>query len=89
MTEGGSMKRILMGIVWFVVIYIGSCVAIGMVAGAVAGANDPAHAQEAGKAIATKIIQPYIPYLLGGSLLLAIIGTVTGFLPGTKKRQPI
>jgi hypothetical protein len=83
-----QMKRVLMGIVWFVVLYIGSCMAIGMGVGFVAGTHDPAHAKEAGKVAAQKTLQPYLPYLLGGSLLLAFAGTATGILPGTRKRKP-
>lgn len=83
-----QMKRVLMGSVWFVVLYIGSCMAIGMGVGIVAGTQDPSHAQEAGKVATQKALQPYLPYLLGGSLVLAIAGTATELLPGTRKRKP-
>jgi general stress protein YciG len=80
------MKRVLLGIVWFVVFYLGSCAAIGFVAGGIAGATDPAHAAEAGREAGQHIVKPLVPYLFGGSVLLAILGTVYGVLPGTKKK---
>jgi hypothetical protein len=81
------MKRVLLGIVWFVVFYLGSCAAIGFIAGGVAGANDPAHAAEAGRAAGQRVVKPAVPYLFGGSVLLAIFGTAYGVLPGTKKKE--
>lgn len=81
------MKRVLMWLVWFIVIYFGSCMLIGFFAGAMAGAQDPAHAHEAGRAAAEQLIRPNIVFILGGAMLLAIVGTVTGFLPGTAKKR--
>jgi hypothetical protein len=81
------MKRAVLCLVWFVVFYIGSCAAIGFVAGFVAGSNHPENAAEAGREAGRRAVQPAARYLLGGSLLLAIFGTVYGVLPGTKKKE--
>jgi hypothetical protein len=78
------IRKILMGIVWFVVIYFGTCFLLGAAAGAVAGANDPQNASEAGRLAGAKIVSTYILYILSGSLLAAVVGAATGFLPGTK-----
>ena len=81
------MKRAVLCLVWFVVFYVGSCAAIGFVAGFEAGLKDPGHAQDAGREAGRRAVQPAAPYLLGGSLLLAIFGTAYGVLPGTGKKE--
>ena len=77
-----------MGFVWFLVIYVGSCFLLGGIAGGIAGARNPGHASESGRVAGQKAVQAGIPYILGGSLLMAIIGSATGYLPGTKLRKP-
>jgi len=80
------VKRFLLGTAWFVIFYFGFCVLVGGLAGSGAGADDPTHAYEAGRMAGEKAVAAAIPYILGGSLLVAVLGSVTGFLPGTKRK---
>jgi hypothetical protein len=85
------IRKILMGIVWFFAIYFGACftlgAAAGAIAGAIAGANDPRHAAEAGRLAGQQVVSTYVVFILGGSLLAAVAGAISGFLPGTKGKS--
>jgi len=81
------MRKLFMGIVWFFVFYLVTCFFVGAFAGAVAGARDPERATESGRIAGEQAVARFIPYILGGSLLAALVGSATGFLPGTKKRE--
>jgi hypothetical protein len=59
---------------------------VGGVAGGVAGANDPTHAQEAGGIAGQQAVLKYYWLILGGSILLSVVGAATGILPGTKPK---
>lgn len=81
------IKRIVFGFIWFAVIYLGACVAIGAVAGGRAGAGkSPEEAAAAGARAGAEAVQSLRPYLLGGSILLAAMGAWTQTLPGTRSK---
>ena len=91
------MRRIAMGVVWFVVMYIGMSAVLGGIAGALASrdasatAGQPQSMQEGyetGRIAGQKMSRKYGPLVLLGSLALAIGGTAFGVLPGTKPRKP-
>ena len=77
-------KRIVMGFVWFVVLYFGACCVTGAVAGGIAGSNDPAHASEAGARAGQQAVLALRGYFLLGSLGLSVVGASLGILPGTR-----
>ncbi|MGR8940244.1 MAG: hypothetical protein ACU83V_00500 [Gammaproteobacteria bacterium] len=88
------MKKAVVGFVWFLVLYLGAF-GIGVaVIGGIAGANakgasaydeiDDAYA--AGYQAGAEFGKRYRRIFFGGALILAIAGTVTGRLPGTKDR---
>jgi hypothetical protein len=83
------MKRVLMGIVWFIVLYLGVLIIGGAIVGALAGAGqpNPQQAAQAGRLAGNDFGQTYGALILIGSLLVAIAGSVTGILPGTKKKK--
>jgi hypothetical protein len=83
-----ALRKVILGLVWFVIAYFALCMLVGMFAGAVAGVRDPEHAHDAGKLAGRQAVQLCIPYILGGSILFAVVGTMTGFLPGTKSKKP-
>jgi len=84
-----AVRKVILGLLWFVITYFALCMLVGMFAGAVAGARDPEHAHDAGKLAGQQAVQRYIPYILGGSIVFAVVGTMAGFLPGTKSKKPV
>jgi hypothetical protein len=86
------MKRILMTIVWFVVLWFGFNVLCGAVVGGMAGfkAGKEGHPQDGGKMgaeAATKFSEQYGNYVLVAALVASIAGGIVGFLPGTKSKK--
>jgi hypothetical protein len=80
------LRKIIFGVIWFVVIYFGLCLVLGGIAGGIAGANDPAHAHEAGAIAGRAIVHDNILYILGVAVIVAVAGAIKGFLPGTRSR---
>jgi hypothetical protein len=80
-----------MGVVWFLVFWIGAQFLFGLVIGFGEGFNDETNgrgtpsSQEL-RAETKSEIGPYAPWIALGSLILAVAGTATGFLPGTRCR---
>jgi hypothetical protein len=75
------MKKLLFGLMWLVIIFIVSYMATGITVVLLTGG--PLQAKyEAAQAFR----QQYMIFFAIGSVILAAAGTVTGMLPGTKRR---
>ncbi|MBN1909387.1 MAG: hypothetical protein JW818_06590 [Pirellulales bacterium] len=80
------MIRLLSGLAWFVGFYFAACFVLGAVAGGIAGANNPEAAAQAGAEAGARIVIENRVYIILGSAVVALAGTLTGILPGTKKK---
>ena len=82
--KGETMiKKILFGLIWFVVIFLVSYIATGVIfVFLTAGAEANQLKYEAAQAFK----DAYMIFFVAGSLIISIFGTVTGILPGTKKK---
>lgn len=78
------VKRLLFGLLWFVVLYLLACCITGGIAGGITGSQDPANATfGAGAKAGAEAVSALRGYLLAGSVLLSALGTWAGILPGT------
>jgi UPF0716 family protein affecting phage T7 exclusion len=83
------IKRVIYGLMWFAVFFIISYAIGGYIymktTGVVIGGGFQA-GLEAGRAARNAYRHGYLIYIMLGSLILAIIGTASSVLPGTKKK---
>lgn len=79
------MKRVAMGIFWFLAIYFGVALVVGAVAGGLAGTNDPENAAAAGMLAGASAVSEYRLYILGAAFFAAVFGTAGRWLPGTQE----
>ena len=84
-----NMKKVFIGLGWFVIIYFVSSFVIGMIIGAMAGsaAATPAAGAEPGKLASINFFNKFGGVVLLTSVIVAITGTITGNLPFTKDEQ--
>ena len=82
-------RKIGFGILWFIAIYLGSCMVIAAIAGGIAGSkyNDSQSSYLAGKEAGASVVIAWRPYLLFGATFIAVTGAIKGFLPGTKQKS--
>jgi uncharacterized protein len=80
------VKRITMGFLWFVAIYIALNILVAALAGAMAGVKNPPDAQALGITAAATAVVQYGLYIILISLFSALAGTLSRVLPGTKQR---
>lgn len=83
------VKRVVIGVIWFVVLYIGACAIGGGVAGGMAASKlgKNANAQTgaaAGARAGEEFGKKWGTFILLGSATIAGIGTFGGILPGTR-----
>lgn len=76
------MKRALFGFLWFLALYLGCSFAIALYVMATVGATDAAVVTAESAALGAR----FGPLMFFGSLLIAILGTWKGWLPGTTKK---
>jgi len=81
------MKRFVIGVGWCFLIWLGSLMVAGGVLGAIAGASagDPTTGAQAGQRVGAEFGRHYGSLLLLGSIAVSVIGTATGWLPGTRR----
>jgi len=77
------IKKIIFGLIWFVVIFIVSYVGTGVILLLLILAPE---ANQVKYEAAQAFKDAYMLFFLAGSLILAILGTITGILPGTKRK---
>jgi predicted nucleic acid-binding Zn ribbon protein len=80
-------KKLVFGLVWWVVFFIGGSFLAGAIAGGIAGGRDPQHAQEAGARAGAEVAERFGVYILLGSGVLAFAGTGFGLLPGARNND--
>lgn len=80
------MKKIFLGIVWFLVIWIGSLAIGGAIVGSLTAskADTVEQAQQLSYQAGQQFGIKYGGIIFISALVLTIAGTVTGVLPGTK-----
>jgi hypothetical protein len=92
------MKRIGFGLLWFVVLWVGTGAIGGGIAGAIASRSSPvggdaksvsegfSRGYGVGQIAGRDFGRKYGPLILGGALIVSIVGTATGILPGTRRK---
>jgi predicted nucleic acid-binding Zn ribbon protein len=79
-------KKVLFGLIWWVVFYIGTCALVGGIVGGMAGSKDPQNAAAAGRRASEETVGRLAGYFLVGSAVVALAGAGFGVLPGTGAR---
>jgi predicted nucleic acid-binding Zn ribbon protein len=77
-------RKVLFGLLWWVVLYLAISFIVGGVVGGIAGAKDPQHAREAGARAGEELGRRYGVLFIVGSAILAFAGAGFGVLPGTR-----
>jgi hypothetical protein len=77
-------RKVLFGLLWWVLLYFVTCSLAGGIAGGMAGGRDPQHAAEAGARASQELVTRLAGYFLLGSGIVAVGGAAFGLLPGTR-----
>jgi hypothetical protein len=77
------IQRILVSLAWGAAVYFGACMLTGAIAGGRAGAENPQNAAVAGAQAGAKAVERMRGYYLIGGGLVALVGILTGGLPGS------
>jgi predicted phage tail protein len=93
------MKRVAFGILWFFAFWLGAGMVGGGIAGVLAQAHTSppvtaaqtfsegySRGYDVGKVAGREFGRRYGALILGGALVISIVGTATGFLPGTRRK---
>jgi len=76
-------KKLLFGLMWFVIIFMVSYLATGIL---VVFPTVDIRSKQAIHEATLAFRNTYVIFFIIGSLILAVAGTVTGVLPGTKRK---
>ena len=87
--DAAIVKRVIFGVVWCGVLFLGICMLIGAVIGFQTGAANPGNPNlnEMVQARVQEILTPLRPYVFLGSAVLAGLGAWARVLPGTLRRD--
>jgi hypothetical protein len=80
-------RRIAFGVMWVVAVYVGTRALVGGFSGAIAGARDSQNSYEVGRVAGQQAVERYDSLILAGSILVVLVGTAAGVLPGTKSKS--
>jgi hypothetical protein len=88
---GIGMRRVFFGVCWFLFFWLGVGAIFAGVMSAIAarqaGATTFSEGYALGKEVGEDLGRRSGPYFLFGGLLISLVGTVTGTLPGTRRRS--
>jgi hypothetical protein len=93
MVEALMLKRIIFGVVWAFALYLAICAGVGGIMGGLYSARYPDRSTMENTQEIAVLVTPYFKYFFVGGVVLSIIGSSFGLLPGTeiekkpKKRQ--
>jgi hypothetical protein len=82
------MRKLIVGIIWFLILYFGACAITGAIAGGRAANQLPEETSQewVNQVAATAAMEMVIEvraYFLAGALAIVIVGSILGILPGT------
>jgi predicted nucleic acid-binding Zn ribbon protein len=80
-------KKVLLGLVWWVVFYFGACAISGGIIGGIAGSKHPPNLNEVIQHDTQEFMLRWGTYLLFGSGIVAMLGAGLGWLPGTRPSE--
>ena len=78
------MKKFGFGVLWFLVLSMGCSMLGALVVGFTADINGPVNAQASGVAASRAFGRDYVGIIFLVSLIIAVVGSIKGWLPGTK-----
>ena len=83
------MRRVIVGFVWFLVLYFGACMVTGAIAATVAVKELPKNASRTQVnrvtfAASAAAVSGLRVYFFTGALVISIVGSTSGYLPGTR-----
>ncbi len=81
------MKKVGFGVLWFLVLSMGCLMLGALVVGFTADINGPANAQASGEAASRAFGRDYGGIIFLVSLIIAVLGSIKGWLPGTKSQM--
>ncbi|HEX6592899.1 MAG TPA: hypothetical protein VF050_12960 [Moraxellaceae bacterium] len=81
------MRKLGFGIVWFFALSMAALMAGGFVVGFQAGLQDTGNAQAAGQAAGQAFGQKYGGIIFLSALVIATVGSIFGWLPGTRSSE--
>lgn len=80
------MRTILFGIIWFILIGLATLLISGFIVGFVAATGDPENAREVGRTAGRVFGEKYGFVILIASFFFSVVGSLFGWLPGTKQK---